>query len=176
MLAKNLKTILDPKVLVKSDSDSTTTLEEKKVMKVEITQMPPEAVTTDLNKIGSLSGVKNGEWKQICDYLIVCRNGNENIAILVELKKNLRDDKKGQEQLRRSLPLLKYLHFICRIESYQKQSEALNVRYFLIGEKNSERLDKQRVRSNPRIDKEHYKNIDVYTFVGNRISFDKLIP
>ena len=160
---------------MKPDSDSTTTLEEKKVMKVEITKMPPEAVTTDLNKIGSLSGVKDGDRKKICDYLIVCRNGNESIAILVELKKTLRDDRKGQEQLRRSLPLLKYLHLICRIESYQKTSEALTVRYFLIGEKNAARLDKQPVRSNPRIDIEHYRNIDVYTFVGNRISFDKLI-
>ena len=144
-------------------------------MEVEITQMPPEAVTTDLRKIGELSGVGKGPWRQLCDYLIVFRNGNENIAILIELKKSLKDDNKGQEQLRRSLPLLKYLHFICRIEFGAKEHETLTVKYFLIGQKNNSRLDKRPVRPDLEIEKEHYKNIDVYTFAGNRISFDKLI-
>ena len=144
-------------------------------MEVEITQTPPEAVTTDLRKIGKLSGLEEGPWKKLCDYLIVFRSGNENIAILIELKKTLNDDNKGQQQLRRSLPLLKYLHSICCIEFNATGSETLTVRYFLIGKKYSQRFDKQPVKPGLKIDKENYKNIEVYTFVGDRISFDKLI-
>ena len=175
MLAENLKTILTRKVLAKSNSDSVTTLEEKSVMKVEITQMPPEAVTANLRHIGELSGVGTGPWRQLCDYLIVCRNGNESVAILVELKKNLKGDNKGQEQLRRSLPLLKYLRSVCHIEFDKNRHETLTVKYFLIGQKNASRLDKQRVRSDSRIGREQYKNIDVYTFIGSSISFDEII-
>lgn len=175
MLAENLKTILTSKVLAKPNPDSGMTLEEKSVMKVEITQMPPEAVTANLRHIGRLKGVGEGPWRQLCDYLIVCRNGNGSVAIFVELKKNLKDDNKGQEQLRRSLPILEYLHSVCQIEFDTNNNEPLTVRYFLIGQKNASRLDKQRVRSDSRIGREQYKNIDVYTFIGSRISFDEII-
>ena len=158
------------------DSDSITTLVEKNVMKVNIAQMPPEAVTANLRNIGELSGVREGAWKQLCDYLIVCRDGNGSIAILVELKKNLKNDYKGQEQLRRSLPLLEYLRSICRTEYYPKKSETLTVRYFLIGKKLSERFDKQHVRPDLKVEKKRYKNIEIHLLAGrNRISFDELI-
>ena len=175
LLAENLRTILTPKVLVAPDSNNRTFLEEKNEMEVEVIQVPKEAVTTDLRKIGSLSGVGDGQWKQICDYLMVCSNGDKSIAIFIELKKTLKNDNKPQEQLRRSLPLLNYLHSICRIEFNTTKSKALIVRYFLIGERLSSRFDKQRIKPDLKVQKEHYKNIEIYWFLGKRISFDKLI-
>ena len=173
-LAENLRTILAPKVLVEPNSDNSTFLKEQGEMQIKVTQVPEEAITTDLRKIGSLSGVKDGHWKQICDYLVVYTNGDKSIATFIELKKTLKGNDKPKEQLRRSLPLLKYLHSICRIEFCPK-SEDLTVRYLLIGEKNSARFDKQRVKPNMGVEKEKYKSIEVYVFVGNRISFEKLI-
>ena len=175
-LAENLKTILAHRVLVESNSDSSTVLKEKNGMEVKITQMPQEAVATDLRKTSHLSCTRDGgRWKQICDYLLVFSNSDKSIAILIELKKTLKEDSKPKEQLRRSLPLLKYLHSVCHIEFNVKKSKPLTVRYFLIGEKNSPRFDKQPVKPHSEVEKENYKNIEIYTFVGNRISFSKLI-
>ena len=175
MLAKNLKAILVHKFLVESDLDSSTILEEENGMKVEVIQTPQEAVTTKLRKASHLPLVEDGRLKQICDYLVIFSNGKKNIAIFIELKKTLGENKKPKEQLRRSLPILEYLSSICRVEFGVKGNEVPTVRYFLIGEKFSSRLDKQRVRSDSKVEKENYENIEIHTFVGNRISFDKLI-
>ena len=47
-------------------------------------------------------------------------------------------------------------------------------RYFLIGEKNDERLDKQLLRPNRPLPTEAPENIKVNTFVGPRVRFDLL--
>ena len=86
-------------------------------MKVEVAEVPPQFTALDMRKIGSLPGLKSGNWKKACDYLLVFNQGSRDYAIFVELKKTLYEDKaEGMEQLRRSLPYLKYLHTVCRLQ------------------------------------------------------------
>lgn len=51
----------------------------------------------------------------------------------------------------------------------------MKVRYFLIGMKNDLRIDKQRVRPQIGVEKEDYKDIEVHTFLGERVRFDLLL-
>ena len=176
MLADHLKKILKDKALVPRTNAGSMILKEKRVMKVEVTGMPLGVTAIDIEKIGSFSGLNDGEWKQRCDYLLVYEVEGQNIAIFVELKKTLnQDNKKAMEQLRRSPPILKYLHSVYRIHyGIESEKPVMTTRYFLIGEKINQRLDKQPVplgRPLPSVD---HKNITVNKFVGPRIRFDLL--
>ncbi len=176
MLSTQLKAILADKSLVSPKAGRDMILEEKKVMKVEVTQMPLDLTAVNMHMMGRLSGVKDGEWKQSCDYLLVCKADGIDHAIFIELKETLREDKKGMDQLRRSLPLLHYLRSVCQIH-YETETNrpALKVRYFLIGTKNHARIDKQRVKPQLGTEKENYKDIEVHTFLGERIRFGLLL-
>ena len=147
-------------------------------MKVEVAGVPSGVTAIDMRRIGNLSGVKYGKWKQSCDYLLVCEFEGKDVAVFVELKKTLGpDQKKGMEQLRRSLPLLEYLRSICRIHHGVKtDNSGVDTRYFLIGEKISQRLDKQRVKSSRGLSTptEKHEDITVNIFVGSRVRFDLL--
>ena len=180
MLSTQLNEIIADKALVSSKTDREMILEEKNVMKVAVTQMPSDVTVVDMDRVGHLPGVKDGELKQICDYLLVCECKDTDHAIFVELKKTLKENKKGMEgmeQLRRSLPILKYLHSACQIHYYEAKTNRPTpaVRYFLIGTKNSSRIDKQRVRPQLGVEKEKYEDIEVHTFLGERIRFDLLL-
>ena len=79
------------------------------------------------------------------------------------------------EQLRRSLPLLEYLRSVCQVHNHMKADKpGMDARYFLIGEKSGEKLDKQPLRSNRPLPTEKHENITVNTFVGPRVRFDLL--
>ena len=120
MLAKHLKKILTAKTLVKPKTNNNILLQEENVMDVEVADIPPELTTVDMRQIGCLSGLKSGNWKKICDYLLVFNQGNKDCAIFVELKNRLYEDKTdGMEQLRRSLPFLEYL---CSVSEIQYRS------------------------------------------------------
>ncbi len=127
-----LQKILDQqKILKPIKPDGTVVLREENVMKVEVSNVVSDAVVLNLRKIGSLSGIKDGPWKQTCDYAIVSRGSKKVRVVLVELKKTLNvEETKGFEQLRRTLPLLKYLRSMCTLECgpYPEQFE---VRYAL---------------------------------------------
>ena len=145
-------------------------------MKVEVSRTPSGVTAIDLRKLGSFSGIKEGPWKQRCDYLLVYEFKGKNIVIFVELKKTLsQENKRGAEQLRRSLPLLKYLHSVCRIH-YGVEPDMLvtTTRYVLIGQKMNPRLDKQPVKTHRALPSENYKEITVNKFVGPRLRFDLL--
>ena len=74
-----------------------------------------------------------------------------------------------------SLPLLEYLRSVCQIQYDMETDESgMDARYFLIGEKDSSRLDKQPVRPGRALPPEEYKNITINLFVGLRIRFDRL--
>ena len=145
-------------------------------MKVEVAGTPSGVTAIDMRKLGSFSGMKEGEWKQRCDYLLVYEFKGKNIAIFVELKKTLsQENGKGMEQLRRSLPLLRYLYSICRIHyGVEPDKPVTTTRYFLIGKKMNPRLDKQPVTPGRSLPSEDYKEITVNKFVGPRLRFDLL--
>ncbi len=177
MLATHLKEILAVKALVSQKTGRGIILEEKGVMKVELTQMPLDVTAVDMRLIGRLSGVKNGNWSKRCDYLLIGQAEGMDYAIFVELKRTLKKDQEGlegMEQLRRSLPILEYLRSVCQIHHMTKKA-ALEVRYFLIGTKNHSKFDKQRVRPRLGTEKEVYKGIEVHTYLGDRIGFNQLL-
>lgn len=176
MLAQHVAEILTDRTVVAPCSGRAVTLKERNVMKVTVAGLPDAAVVIDLDRMGSLSGVKDGPWKQACDYLIVFHDGTQDGALFVELKKTLSDrPTDGGEQLRRSLPILRYLESMCAIhfDAMANMRPAL-VRYALIGKRGSQRLDKQRVRARgaPRV--EPYKGIQVVSVIGERVAFASL--
>ena len=153
------------------------TLREPGVMEVSVPGTPSGVIALSIGKIGRFSGIKDGEWAQICDYLVIGTVRGRDLAIFVELKKTLGQDnkKKGMEQLRRSLPILEYLYSVFRIQfDVPHHRQKITVRYCLIGERNSPKLDKQPVRARPSMPPEKYKDIVVRTFVGSWVPFDLL--
>lgn len=181
MLTGHIREVLEDRVLVRPTDGKVTLRERQASMAFEVADMPPSVTTIDIDQLvgksGRLSGVKNGPWTKHCDYLLVCEDEGGEIAIFVELKKTLESEQKekGMEQLRRSLPLLKYICSMCRIHQGMKPDRSrMDARYFLIGERGSRSLDKQRVKQGGRIPTEQHKNITVHIFGGPSVRFGRL--
>ena len=181
MLTEHIKEILEDRVLVRPTDGKVILRERQASMAFEVADMPPSVTTVDIDqlagKVGRLSGVKEGPWTRHCDYLLVCEDEGGEIAIFVEWKKTLGSEQKekGMEQLRRSLPLLEYLCSMCRVhQGIKLDNSRVDARYFLIGEKGSRSLDKQRVKQDGRIPMERHKNITVHIFGGQSVRFGRL--
>ena len=178
MLARYVKEILRDKALVSPRRDGRTILREKDVMELEVADVPSDIAIINMRRIGSLSGVKDGEWKQVCDFLLLFERGGKNYSIFVELKRTLDEDnkQKGKEQLRRSLPFLEYLRSVCEIQHDAKSSKLeLITLYSIIGKHASQRrLDKQHLKPGGRLPAENHKGISVGMFVRERINFREL--
>ena len=84
-------------------------------MAVKLSGLAADTIAIRLDRTG-MSGLRDGPWKKCCDYLVVYQAGDTTRALFVELKKSL-SDSDPFEQLRRSLPWLKYLRSMCEIES-----------------------------------------------------------
>ena len=80
--------------------------------------------------------------------MLIYQAEDKHHAVFIELKTSLVDEEFGKKQLKRSLPVLDYLCSVCKIESGVEE-KILSVKYVLIAEKGSDRLDKQPVRVNP---------------------------
>lgn len=144
-------------------------------MKVVIAPVPQGVIVVNMQRIGSLSGIKDGPWKKICDYLLFCPVDDGEEAIFVELKRNLSDGSEGKEQLRRSLPYLDYLRSLCRIEYGRSVSpKRMSTRYAVIAEKTSPRLAKQSVSGGHFASVETYRDIAILRLVGKRLRFEWL--
>lgn len=144
-------------------------------MDVSVTGVPADAIVVHVDKIGSPSGIKDGAWQRSCDYMIVFRSGEQDGVLFVELKLTLRDgNTKGHEQLRRSRPILDYLNRMCAIH-FETDPALPEVRYVLIGERGSSRLDKQRVRPGQVPQVEQYKDIAVTSVLGRRVAFETIM-
>ena len=175
MLAAQLRTILTARVLVSSTSGDVV-LVEKNVQKVDVSKLPSDAVVINLQRFGSLLGVRDGRWKQSCDYVLVFRGDETDRVLFVELKKTVNGNKnKGFEQLRLSLPLLKYLNSVCELY-FGKEPDQLEpiVHYVLIGKQGSQRLDKQPVRAVTLQYSKQHKDITVNILIGSRFGFGRL--
>ena len=175
MQSSQLKSILAENALVSYEPGNEVVLRED-VTELAVTQMPPDVAVVNMDVVGHLPGIGRGVLKWICDFLLVRGLDGADHAIFIELKETLRENKKGMEQLRRSLPILKYLVSACQIhgDEQKKNMPTPGVRYYLVGMKNSRKLDKQPVRPRRQIQKENYKEIDVHTYLGSRISFNLL--
>ena len=148
-LSSCLKEIIADKALVSPSTKGVMILKEKNVMKVEVFGVPADLTVINMNRIGSLKGLKDGKWKRHCDYLIVFEDDGVDHAVFIELKRTLDEDKEyAMDQLRRSIPLLEYLRRICEIHFVDKPKQSeIPERYVLLGEKLIERIDKQPVKT-----------------------------
>ena len=153
--------------------DGRVELREPKVMTVVVAGLPDCARVINMRKIGRLSGIRDGYWKQSCDYLLVCRTGGGDEAVFVELKRTLSDKWKGMEQLRWSLPYLDHLRSVCRIE-YGASPRRVPARYVMIGEKPSPRLAKQRVSGGHALPDVSHEGNAIRRLVGSRLRFSWL--
>ena len=186
-LNSNLECILAERCYTTSQADGTITLQggdSGSSMEVVITGILDPVIAVSMNRLRHLSALKPGPWCQICDYLLIFGLSGQIYAVLVELKKTLQKVRQSRrreprEQLRRSLPLLKYLHSVYEIEFGPGQNETeLSIGYFLVGERAQQHLDKQPVRAKPsqrRISEEPYEDIIVRTFIGSRIEIGDLV-
>ena len=111
----------------------------------EVTNLPISSTVVKIGLLNHLAGVRDDirELKSICDYLLVIPNENQNqwSAVLIEMKKTLmgekKPEKKPKEQLRRSIPVVKYLESLCAIHA--KRDWEVVMRYVVVAEKESPR-------------------------------------
>ena len=62
MLAQHIEQILVDKTVVLPLPGRAVVLEESNVMRVTVAGLPKGAIVIDLNRIGSLAGIKDGDW------------------------------------------------------------------------------------------------------------------
>ena len=172
-LIDGLTKILKPEAAVAHASEGAVDLREDAPegnMCVTVTGLPAASAAIHIKPGYHASIVRVGACQQICDYLLVAESADRTDAILVELKKTRPRpyDKKPREQLRRSLPILEYLRSMYEVDSETSLRDRLRVYYWILCERASERLAKQRVRVKP--EAETYKGIEIRTFVGELVS------
>ena len=141
-------------------------------MTINVTNVP---VLSAIIRIGGLQhwgGIKNGSWKQICDYLLVIPNGRASWVVLIEMKKTLSDANldKAKEQLRRSIPVVRYLESLCEIEAKESMRPS-DLHHVVLAER-SRGFDKDRIRVIPSV--ESHK-AGIKTIVGRSVAVQELI-
>ena len=133
-----------------------------------------------LNKLSHLSALKEGDWNQICDYLLIGQWDGSHYVIFVELKNKLREEEEAKEQLRRSLPIWKYLLSVCEVEAEREFGDRQSnptLRYVLIAERLSGMLDRQGVLVSPEGEQEIYRSIRITTFAETPfLSISDMLP
>ena len=146
-------------------------------MRVKVVGLPAEFTAIQMERVGHAPGLGDGRFIRICDYLLVAESDTNTQAVFIELKKTATTDKQPREQLRRSLPLLEYLRSVCEVEHRTTFDRSdISTHYCIVFERNSLRLDKQPVRTEParRIQDEEYKDIRVRVCVGTPVSLATL--
>ena len=173
-LATRVRQVLEKKAKVPVKK-GVVLLKEERVMEVKVVAVPDDVTVINVEKMGSLSGVR-GRFQSRCDYLVLFQKSGTDTAVFVELKRTLKDECRGLEQLRRSPPYLEYLRTLCSIqfEDRYEPSRRVSVRYVLVGKHVTSLLAKSPV-SNPQVlSEESHKGITVRRLVGERIHFDRL--
>ena len=152
-------------------------IESQEHKRYEVTRIRQPLVVTAIrmNRLRHLARLNDGAWNKICDYLLITARDGTYCAVFVELKETLRENDDASEQLRRSLPILEYLRSVCAVEDLVKPD--VSVRYVVLASRDANRLDKQRVKITPSeaIREEHYRGIDVRSFVCERISIGRMM-
>lgn len=144
-------------------------------MKVEVRQVPSTTTAIRLpesTEHAILRQSRGALWLKSCDYLLVDEGERECRVAMIELKSDLHKDGRGLEQLRRTLPLAKYILSVCEVELQCSWCHRFN--YVLIAEK-SGRFDKQRARSHPQVETRDHEDIEVGVGVGTQFNFSSLM-
>ena len=146
-------------------------------MSVEVTSDRSLMSALNMSRIGHLSAIcERRGFKRVCDYFLVASIHGTCHGVLIELKKTLGSSNDYREQLRRSLPVVKYLVSIVEVE-YEQDFTELEVSYVSIFERLSRRFDKQhlRVPKQSLIESEDWKSIKIRKLLGCRLYFEDLI-
>ncbi len=179
LASSDIASVLRKQILVRPNKEGSIILRERQAkMAVEIPDTPNSLIAIKLGRLGHLSMLGDGEWKRICDYLLITACEDRLYACFLELKKTLTERLMYGEQLRRSLPILEYLRSVCAIQFVDKCFDSeRRVTYNVIASRQGEKIDKQRVRRDPTNwpDVERYRGIKVRRFVRSRIPVSKLL-
>ena len=130
----------------------------------------------EINRMGHLQGLDDGPWKSLADYLVVSVQNRECRVSVVELKRTLTNNNRqiAKEQLVRSTPILRYLHWLCEVE-FEAGCDLDNVviNYFILSNKDKTQLRKDHVRKRPDevLIVESYRNIVIASYRGKSIPF-----
>ena len=162
------------------DDEGLVTLSERREsgrssMHVQVSHVPSTSTVISLRRASQHSILRPspGEsWMKICDYMLIDDDADGCEIVMVELKSTLQKRPEGLEQLRRSLPIAKYLLTVCEVEL--RRSWPCLFRYALIAEKRTNRLDKQPTRPGAQLRTEDYEGIKVAVGVGTRFDFGAL--
>ena len=182
-LEECLRSILNERraVITSPDERGLLTLSEERgddlQMKVELRQVPSTTTAIrlpDSTEHAILRQSRGALWLRSCDYLLVDEGKRECRVAMVELKSDLHKGGRGLEQLRRTLPLAKYILSVCEVELQCSWHHRFN--YVLIAEKGG-RFDKQRARSrpHPQVETQDHEDIEVGVGVGTRFNFSSLL-
>lgn len=177
-LASDLANILKPDKLVPVAPGGGIVLRDPQSrMKVHVVDAPATVAAVRLERIGHSSGLRDGPWKRVCDYLLVVESGERTDAIFIELKKTLTEEIPPRDQLRRSAPILEYLRAVCEVESDDGAARSISKRFFIVAERGGRRLDKQWVKTEPagRVQSVQFGNLTIRTFIGTRVSLATLL-
>ena len=122
---------------IQRDGQSITLKEEREnfCMEVKIDGVDRHLTVINFEQQGTGSTYLKGElgFGDRCDFLILDETPKEYVAYLIELKNKV-PDKKGAEQLRWSVPFLKYIFSVFREDNHPKpDSKKLSLKYFQIG-------------------------------------------
>lgn len=96
MLVDQFRKILADRALVPTPDDCEIVLEEEQAdMKLTINRLPTDdLVVIGLNKLQPYSGLKNGDWKKKCDFMLLGHVDGQYVAILIEMKRTFHDTDK----------------------------------------------------------------------------------
>ena len=181
-LEECLRSILNEKraPVTSPDKNGLLTLSEERddlQMMVEVRQVPNTTTAIRLpesTEHAILRQSRGAFWLRSCDYLLVDEGERECRVAMVELKSDLHRGGRGLEQLRRTLPLAKYILSVCEVELQCSWRHRFH--YVLIAEK-SGRIDKQRARSHPhpQVETRDHEDIEVGIGVGTQFNFSRLM-
>ena len=139
------------------------------VMEVLLSSVSAATTVVRLGKGASqhaiLKDARASNWNKICDFVLFEDRAERCRVVMVELKSTLQKRSEGLEQLRRTLPLAKYLIAVCEVEL--QRSWRCEFSYLLLAQRRTNRLDKQRIRAVPEpLPRTMHHGIEVSIAVG----------
>jgi len=169
-LVEFLQRVLAPGVVHPANADDSVTLVEDDpnvFMEVAVSAIEGPFIVVRPQQMGHLTCTRGKRIRWVCDYLIILGCGDECSAVFVELKKTFGYRNKAPEQLRRSLPLLRYLEALYSVES-RRTDEPARVAYAVVYEK-GRRFNKQGTRPMPYPEMVRHEQIDVAALSSARV-------
>lgn len=179
--AAQLREILDPDPkldLVSGPVSGVLQLRDPKSgMTFDVRGLSDEAVAIRVETIQHVKALASkDDLRLVCDYLLVERApGNTGLlVVLLELKTTIGYDSRPREQLRRSLPILRYLQSACEV--HFRKTVAFEEKYILVGSAFHPSFDKQPVTFTGRQSLfENHRGITIKILVGCGESFGALV-